>query len=371
MHGGYNLKRRTFLTKLLLTPKILATGALASGTIALSPSILKQKAAYAATKKLRWRMALGIPKTLPIWGPGIERFAKNIEILTDGNLKIKVYGAGELVPALETFDAVQSGKIQMGHSAAYYWQGKIPAAPFFTAVPFNLGALETLSWMQSAGGKALYDQMMAPFGVYTLPCGATPAQMTGWFKRELNSPEDLKGLKIRVPGFASAIYKAAGASPVLIPGGEVFTSLSTGVIDAVEWVGPYHDYTLGLHKAAKYYYGPGWQEQGPVLELMMNKKSWDGLPESYQAAIEIASNDTTLWMLNEFAAKNAEYLTKIQSEGKTTVKRLPETVITKLKTLSKEVLSDITNKDPFAKKVYDSIQSYHTKYSKTVELTSV
>ncbi len=352
------MNRRDFLRSLVF-------GGLAGSAAALPTG------AFAATKKLRWRLALGIPRTLPIWGPGVERLAKNIETLTDGGLKIKVYGAGELVPALETFEAVRSGKIPLGHSAAYYWQGKIPAAPFFTAAPFGTSPIETLAWLQSGGGQKIYDEIMHPFGVVTLPCGATPPQMTGWFNREIKTIADLKGLKIRVPGIASQVYKAAGASPVLIPGGEVFTSLSTGVIDAVEWVGPYHDYTLGLHKAAKYYYGPGWQEQGPILELMINKKEWDALPKPYQLAIEIASRETTLWMLNEFSAKNAEYLVKIKSEGRNIIQRLPEDVLNQLQSLSNEVLKDIASKDPMAKKVYDSLSSFQKTFKDVSRLTEV
>ncbi|MCB0321787.1 MAG: TRAP transporter substrate-binding protein, partial [Bdellovibrionales bacterium] len=299
------MKRRSFIRSVVL--RSFTLGGATLGGAAASPLLLPS-AALASTPKLRWRLALGIPRALAIWGPGIERFAKTVESLTAGGLKIKVYGAGELVPALETFEAVQSGKIQMGHSAAYYWQGKVPAAPFFTATPFGAGVLESLAWLHGGGGQELYDKVMAPFNVKTFPCGATPDQMAGWFNREIRSVTDLQGLKIRVPGFASHIYKEIGASPVLIPGGEIFTSLSTGVIDAVEWVGPYHDYLLGLHKAAKFYYGPGWQEQGPLLELMIHKPAWETLPEEYRKAIQLACQDTTLWMLNEFNVKNAEYL---------------------------------------------------------------
>ncbi|MCB0328763.1 MAG: TRAP transporter substrate-binding protein DctP [Bdellovibrionales bacterium] len=342
------MKRRSFLK---------STAIFAAGAATSLP-----KGALAAGKKFRWRLALGVPKTLPIWGPGIERFATNVEALTDKGLRIRVYGAGELIPALETFDAVKSEKIEMGHSAAYYWQGKLPAAPFFTAVPFGGTIFETLSWLQGGGGQDLYDEMLAPHGVLALACGGTPSQMAGWFNRPINTFEDLKGIKIRIPGFASKVYQLAGATPVLVPGGEVFTSLSTGVIDAAEWVGPYHDYILGLHKAAKYYYGPGWQEQGPLLELMINKKSWESLPPEYQIAIKTAANDTTLWMMNEFNAKNTEYFRKIADEGKVKIARLPASVLEKLKAISSQVLEEVANADPMAKKVHDSLSKFQKDY---------
>ncbi|NBW39876.1 TRAP transporter substrate-binding protein [bacterium] len=358
------MKRRNFLKKTILYPAAVSATALAS-------SLTARSSAFAQKKKYRWRLALGVPRTLPIWGPGIERFAKLVKELTDSALNIRVYGAGELVPAMETFDAVRSQKIEMGHSAAYYWQGKIPASPFFTAVPFNTGALETLAWLQAGGGQELYEELMQPHGVVALACGATPAQMAGWFNKRIETQEDLKGLKIRIAGFANRIYKAAGASPVLVPGGEVFTSLSTGVIDAAEWVGPYHDYTIGLHKAAKYYYGPGWQEQGPLLELMINKKAWESLPKPFQNAIRVAANDTTLWMLNEFNAKNAEYLQKIRMSSKLEILRLPDSILTLLKQLSSEIMQEVAARDPMAEKVRSSLLAFQKNYQDCYSVTKL
>ncbi|MGA1191358.1 MAG: TRAP transporter substrate-binding protein [Bdellovibrionota bacterium] len=356
------MKRRNFIQKTLLTS--LA----AIGTARLTGNTLTSNA-FADTKRLRWRLALGVPRTLPIWGSGMERFVQTVKDLTGGGLNIRLYGAGELVPALETFDAVRSAKIEMGHSAAYYWQGKIPASTFFTAIPFNTGALEMLSWLQCGGGQQLYDEAMEPHGVIAFPCGATPAQMAGWFNRRIESVEDLKGLKIRIAGFANKVYKKAGASPVLVPGGEIFTSLSTGVIDAAEWVGPYHDSILGLDKAAQYYYGPGWQEQGPLLELMINQRAWQALPQNYQRAIQVAANDTTIWMLNEFHAKNAEYLEKIKTNSKVTILRLPNAVLEHLKQLSEEVMHEVAERDEMAKRVLQSVAQFQKNYRDCFSIT--
>ncbi len=345
------MKRRAFLKN------IASGGALLGAAQLTSPALTPP--ALALPKKLRWRMALAIPKTLPIWGEGMERFTKIVSELSGGNFKIRVYGAGELVPALGTFDAVKKGELQMGHSASYYWQGKIPATPFFTGIPFGMDLQDALAWITAADGQALYDELMHPHGVQCLPCGASTAQMSGWFKKELKSPADLKGVKIRIPGLASKIYSKLGAKPVLIAGGEVFTSLSTGVIDAVEWVGPYHDYTMGFHRGAKYYYGSSWAEPGgAILELMINKKAWDELPEEYRQIIRVASEDTTRWMLAHFEKQNQIYLKKIKDEGNVVVAPLPESILDAMREASVPVLREMVKSSPIAKKIWESYSSF-------------
>lgn len=315
-----------------------------------------------AQKKIRWRMALAVPKTLSIWGPGMIRFSEQVEQLTGGQLSIKVYGAGELVPALGTFDAVQSGKIQMGHAASYYWQGKIAASPFFTNVPFGMKADGTLAWLRAGGGQELWDKLMRPFGVRCLPCGTTGHQTMGWFKKEIKTAEDLKGLKVRVPGLAGKVYAKAGALPVLLPGGELYTSLATGVVDAVEWVGPYHDVVLGLHKAAPIFYGTSWHEPGAILELMINEDAWRSLPEPFQLAIQLAAADATAWMRARFEAENARYYVKLREENKNRMLQLPEDVLMKLKEYSDELLAEIAKVDSVSREIYDSFNAFKKDY---------
>ena len=315
-----------------------------------------------ASKKQRWRLALAVPKTFPTWGPGTERFAKNVEELTDGELKIKVYGAGELVPALGTFEACKNGEIQMGHSAAYYHQGKVPATPYFTSIPFGMNTEGMISWLTAGGGQELWDELMAPHGVLSFVCGAVGYQMTGWFNKEIKTVKDLEGLKIRIPGLAAKIYALAGAKPVLLPGGEVFTSLATGVIDAAEWSDPHQDYILGLHKAAKYYYGASWHEPGTLLELMINKKAWDQLSPRNQTAVKIASAETTQWMEAVWNAKKGEYLKKLKEEGKVKIQEFPVEVLLKLKEYAKQVRSDLAKSSPIAKKIDDSFSAFQERY---------
>ena len=201
-----------------------------------------------------WRLVTSWPKNYPGLGMAPERIADLVEEMSDGQMKITVYGAEEQVPAFGVFDAVSSGSHQMGHSGGYFWKGKVPAAQFFTSVPFGLTADEINAWVNRGGGLELWREIYAPFNIYPIPAGNTGTQMFGWFNKEINSLEDIKGLKMRIPGIGGEVLKEAGGIPVTLPGGELFTALQTGVIDATEWVGPYNDLTFGFHQAAKYYY---------------------------------------------------------------------------------------------------------------------
>ena len=217
-------------------------------------------------KTYNWRLVTSWPKNYPGLGMAPERIADLVEEMSDGQMKITVYGAGEQVPAFGVFDAVSSGSHQMGHSGGYFWKGKVPAAQFFTSVPFGLTADEINAWVNHGGGLELWREIYEPFNIYPIPAGNTGTQMFGWFNKEINSLEDIKGLKMRIPGIGGEVLKEAGGIPVTLPGGELFTALQTGVIDATEWVGPYNDLTFGFHQAAKYYYYPGWHEPGPMPE---------------------------------------------------------------------------------------------------------
>ena len=197
-----------------------------------------------------WRLVTSWPKNYPGLGMAPERIADLVEEMSDGQMKITVYGAEEQVPAFGVFDSVSSGSHQMGHSGGYFWKGKVPAAQFFTSVPFGLTADEINAWVNRGGGLELWREIYAPFNIYPIPAGNTGTQMFGWFNKEINSLEDIKGLKMRIPGIGGEVLKEAGGIPVTLPGGELFTALQTGVIDATEWVGPYNDLTFGFHQAA-------------------------------------------------------------------------------------------------------------------------
>ena len=305
-----------------------------------------------------WTMVTTWPKNYPGLGVGANRFAKRVEEMSAGRIKIKVYGAKELVPAFEVFDAVRQGSAEMGHGAAYYWKGKHPATPFFTAVPFGLTAQELNSWVNFGGGQELWDELYGEFGLKPLPCGNSGTQMAGWFRKEINSLEDIKGLKIRAPGLAGEVMQRIGATPVQMPGGEVFTSMQTGALDAADWVGPYNDLTFGLHKVAKYYYYPGWQEPGAMLEMMINKEKWDALPEDLQAIVKNAAEAENQHIYDEFTARNAEALKQLVNEHGVELRRLPDEVLEALEKTSQEAVEDLVAGNDQARRIYESYRDF-------------
>jgi TRAP-type mannitol/chloroaromatic compound transport system substrate-binding protein len=320
--------------------------------------------AGADTKVYRWKMITTWPKNLPGLGTAPENLAKKLRAMSNGRLDIKVYGAGELVGALEVFDAVSQGTSQMGHGAAYYWRGKIPAAAFFATVPFGMNAQEMNGWLHYGGGMELWRELYAPFNLVPFAAGNSGVQMAGWFNKEINSVDDLQGLKMRIPGLGGEVLARAGGTPVVLPGGEIFTALQTGVIDATEWVGPYNDLAFSLHTAAKYYYYPGWQEPGPTLEAMVNKEAWDSLPEDLQAMIEVATRAINDDMLSEFTARNNAALVTLFEEHGVQLRRLPDDVLLKLKAISKEVVAEAGEENELAGRIHDSYTNFQSDVSK-------
>ncbi len=310
-------------------------------------------------KKYKWKLVTTWPKNFPGLGTGPEKFAKYVEEMSAGRLKVRVYGAGELVPAMEVFDAVRNGTAQMGHGGAYYWRGKIPASPFFTSIPFGMNAQEMNSWIHYGGGLELYQELYSPLGLVPMAGGNTGVQMAGWFNKEINSLEDLKGLKMRIPGLAGDVLERAGGAPQNIPGGELFTALQNGVIDATEWVGPYNDLAFGLHKAAKYYYVSGWHEPGSMLEFIVNKDALASLPKDLQKIVTVAARAVNNDMLDEYTARNNAALEQLINKHGVEVKHLPADVVKELKLLSEQVIADLVSSDPSAKKVYDSYSAFY------------
>jgi TRAP-type mannitol/chloroaromatic compound transport system substrate-binding protein len=309
-------------------------------------------------KTYHWKMVTTWPKNYPGLGTSPEKFAKMVNTMSAGRISIKVYGAKELVPAMEVFDAVSQGSAELGHGAAYYWKGKHPATPFFTAVPFGFTAQEMNSWLSYGGGQQLWDELYQGFNLKPFACGNTGTQLPGWYNREINSVSDLAGLKIRMPGLAGEVLKRLGATPVQLPGGEVFTALESGAIDAADWVGPYNDLTFGFHKVAKFYYHPGWHEPGPTLELIMNNDVWSALPEDLQAIVRAAAAWANDDMLSEYTARNNAALIELQEKHGVQLRRLPDDVLKALKKESDIVLDDLTRDNPFARRVYDSYQTF-------------
>ncbi|MGA0151272.1 MAG: TRAP transporter substrate-binding protein [Luminiphilus sp.] len=318
------------------------------------------------TDVIEWKLVTTWPKGLPGLGAAPENFARRVNEASGGRLHIKVFGAGEIVPAFEVFDAVSGGVAEAGHGAAYYWKGKIPAAVFFTAVPFGMTAQEVNGWLHYGGGLPLWRELYAPFGVIPYAGGSTGVQMAGWFNKRLNNRSDLAGLKMRIPGLAGEVFDAAGGSAVRIAGGEVYTSMQTGVIDAVEWVGPYNDRTLGLMEVGEYYYYPGWHEPGAMLETIINAEALAALPEDLQAIVRIAARATNTDMLDDFTANNSESLQILLRDFDTEVLPLPDDVMDALYEQSQIAMQALVDSDPMAKKIAasyfafaDKVRTYH------------
>ncbi len=307
-----------------------------------------------AASTIKWKMVTTWPKNFPGLGTGANNLAKLITEMSGGRLKVKVYGAKELVPAFEVFDAVSRGTAEMGHASAYYWKGKVPEAQFFSTMPFGMTAQEMNGWIYYGEGQKLWDETYKPFGVIGRPAGNTGVQMGGWFNKEINSLADMKGLKMRIPGLGGEVLKRLGGTPVNLPGGELFTALTSGTIDATEWVGPYNDLAFGLYKAAKYYYYPGFHEPGTILEALINRKAFEALPKDLQAIVENACKVVNQDMLAEYSARNPGALDQLVNKHKVQLRAYPADVLKQLRKVSAEVAADLASQNPAAKKIYQS-----------------
>ncbi len=339
------MKRRDFIKK-------AGAGSLLAGSMVTAPAIAT------GAEKYKWKMVTTWPKNFPGLGTGANNLAKLITEMSGGRIDVKVYGAKELVPAFEVFDAVSRGTAEMGHGAAYYWKGKSEAAQFFAAVPYGLTAQEMNGWLYHGGGMALWEQIYDRFNLIPAAAGNTGVQMGGWFNKQINSLEDLKGLKMRIPGLGGEVLKRAGGTPVNLPGGELYTSLQSGAIDATEWVGPYNDLAFGLYKAAKYYYYPGWHEPGTTLEAMINKDAFNKLSKDLQSIVLNACKVVNQDMLAEYTARNNAALHTLVNKHKVDLRQFPDDVLAKLRQLSDEVVAEVAAKDKLTKQVYESFRTF-------------
>lgn len=314
----------------------------------------------------KWKLVTAWPKNFPGLGMGPEKFAKHINEISNGRLTVQVFGAGQLVPGFEVFDSVKSGTAEMGHSAAYYWTGKMAAAPFFTAVPFGMNVTETNAWFHYGGGLELWQKLYKPFGIMPFPGGNTGGQFAGWFNKEINSVDDLKGLKMRIGGIGGEVFQRAGGLPVQMPGGEIFSSLQSGAIDATEWVGPYNDLAFGFYKTSKFYYSSVWQEPSATLEFLINEQAFNELPSDLQAMVKIAMRAVNDDMLSEYTARSSSALKTLTEQHDVQVRTFPPQVMEKLKATTAEVIEDMVEDDAMVaevwasyKKFYDEVRPYH------------
>jgi TRAP-type mannitol/chloroaromatic compound transport system substrate-binding protein len=345
------MKRRDFLK---------TAGAASAATAGLAaPSIAR------AQETFTLKMTNAYPPGAPFYtvGPGSPtNFCEKVEAMSGGRLKIQHFAAGELIPALEGFDAVQAGTVEMNAANAYFWAGKLFAAQYFTTVPFGLNFQGVNAWLYHGGGLELWHELYKPLGLIAFPMGNTGVQMTGWFREPIESVEDFNGLKMRIPGLAGKVYQELGVDVKLLPGGEIFPALERGVIDAAEFVGPYQDRRLGLQNAAKYYYTTGWHEPSNVTELLINLQTWESLPTDLQEIVKAAAMACNLESHTWSEANNADALDDLVKNYDVQAGVLPAEIVARMREITFDVLEAEAAKDPQTKKVHDAFMTFRDKH---------
>ena len=334
-----------------------ATLALAAPAAALaSPAVAQSQ------PPLRWRMVTSYPKSLDTLDGGCRLLAKLVSELTDGRFEIQVFAGGEVVPALAVLDAVQNGTVEMGHTASYYYVGKDPAFSFDTSVPFGLNTRQHNAWMLQGGGAALMDELFSAHNIKAIPAGNTGAQMAGWFRKEINSADDLKGLKFRTGGLVGRVMSKLGVVVQQIAAGDLYPALERGTIDAAEWVGPHDDERLGLQKVARFYYAPGWAEGSAQVSLYIGKERFEGLPPAYKAAVTQACAAVNSWMLAKYDNDNPAALRRLVAGG-AQLRLFSRDVLSAAYDAAEQVYAEINATNPRFKKIYDAWNAYRREES--------
>ncbi len=337
------MKRRDFLQ---------AAGLAAAATAVAKPAIAQ------SMPELKWRLTSSFPKSLDTLFGASEVFVKAVAEATDNKFQIQVFAAGEIVPPLAAADAVQEGTVEMCHTASYYYFGKDPTFAFGTAVPFGLNARMQNAWMFFGGGMELMNEFYKKFNIYALPAGNTGAQMGGWFRKEVKTVADLKGLKMRIGGFAGTVIAKLGAVPQQIAGGEIYSALEKGTIDAVEWVGPYDDEKLGFQKIAPYYYYPGWWEGGPMIHNFINLDKWNALPPAYKSIVKTASTMANEWMLAKYDSVNPAALKSLLGGGQVKLQAFSPAIMDACLKAALEVYAEVSAANADFKKVWESLLAF-------------
>jgi TRAP-type mannitol/chloroaromatic compound transport system substrate-binding protein len=344
------MERREFLKK----------AGVGAATVAASVT-LGAPAVIASQKKIRWQATSFWNPKVKILFDGVKEFCKNVKEMSDGQLDIKMYGGGELVPPFGAFDAVSKGTLQMGTGSPYFWAGKSTAFNWFGSIPFGMNAQSMNAWFYEGNGMKLMTELYDQFDLVPRVVGNSGVQMGGWYKKKINSVEDFKGLKMRIGSIAGKVLSEIGVTTVMMPPSEIFPALERGVVDAAEFVGPVHDILLGLHRVAPYYYTPGWHEPGPVLDVFFNKKAYYELPIHLQRILDVAAGDISIRTLAAFDARSGVALDKLVNEHNVKVEVYPEDVMAELKRISAEVIEAEAAKDPFAAKVHADYKAFQAK----------
>ena len=325
--------------------------------VGMTASAVATPAIAQSMPEVKWRLAASWPKSLDTLFGGCEYFAKRVSEITDNKFQIQVFAAGELVPGLQVLDAVQNGSVEMGNTALYYYWGKDPAFTFGTALPFGLNARQMNSWLRFGGGADLLNDLLKNFNCTGVAAANTGAQMGGWFRKEIKSIDDLRGLKMRIGGFAGTIMAKVGAVPQQLAAGDIYPALEKGTLDACEWVGPYDDEKLGFYKVAKYYYYPGWWEGCGQAHNIINLAKWNELPKNYQSAISTASGDAWEWVIGRYDYNNPPALKRLLSQG-VLLRAFPPDVMEASYKAATEIYADLSKTNPHFKKLYDSLVAF-------------
>lgn len=355
---GNLMQRRDFI-------KGASLGLAATTASAFSPS------AFADLPTIKWRLASSFPKSLDTIFGGADVLADRLNRITGGKFQVRVYAGGELVPGLQVMDAVQNGTVECGHTASYYYVGKNMALAFDCALPFGLTARQQNAWMYFGGGMSLMRELFKTYNIVNFPGGNTGAQMGGWFRNEIHNLEDLKGLKMRIPGIGGKIMAKLGVLPQTLAGGDIYPALERGTIDATEWVGPYDDEKLSFYKVAKHYYYPGWWEGGPQLSFYVNKQKWDELPDAYKAAFETACAEANLNMLAEYDYKNPQALMRLVKHG-VKLHPFPKDVMQAAYQASFKLYEEEAHKNPAFARIYsgwNKFREMETQWHRLSEAT--
>jgi len=314
-------------------------------------SAVSRPVAAQSLPSLQWRLAASWPKSLDVGYGAAELIARRVGELTDGRFQIRVFASGEIVPALQVLDAVQAGTVEMGHTALYYYVGKNPAFALGTAVPFGLNARQNMAWWMFGGGAEAMAPLLSEYGCVAFPAANTGCQMGGWYRKEIKSTADLKGLKIRVGGMAGMVLSKLGAVPQMIAATDIYPSLEKGTIDAAEWVGPHDDEKLGFHKVAKYYYYPGWWEGNAMVVGLVNEAKWKELPPLYRLAISTACAEANQSAMAKYDAANPAALRRLVAQG-ARLKAFPKSVLEACEAAAFEVYAELGQKSAHWKRIY-------------------
>ena len=332
---------------------------LKAGGIGLAASAVAAPAIAETLPEIKWRLAASWPKSLDTLYGGVEFFAKRVAEITDNKFQIQTFAAGEVVGGLQVLDAVQNGTVEMGNTALYYYWGKNPAFTFGTSLPFGLNTRQHIAWLLHGGGQDMLNDLLKEYNTWSIPTGSTGAQMGGWFRKEIKSTEDLKGLKFRVGGFAGTIISKVGGVPQQIAAGDIYPALEKGTIDAAEWVGPYDDEKLGFVKVAKYYYYPGWWEGTGQGHNVINLAKWNALPKAYQAALTSASHDTFTWVTGKYDYVNPPALKRLLGAG-AILKPFPQEVLETCYKAANGIYDDLSKTNPHFGKMYKSLTDFRS-----------